>query len=351
MKWIPGLLLSASMCGCAAIHPHESVVAEINRQIPGVNAALVRRGMDGSAIGMVHRVKFSPYQDSVLGLDRNGQVVLDLCEEMDGSYAYDANRHFSSSDSGESREETTIRIDRAMLPAALTDDGTPQSIRRTVREDGSHEYRIARLMIGGASAEALEFIEGDLPQMMSGIASISISADSGDAIIVPERPMPTLRPMVNWMARIGCAFYWAEFIARDRYSPGFDHERFRMVIRKELEVMEYEAVRMSGKWRRLDSEEPASMPLRYAPGRRGTLEFKRYMKFCMSCDRYSMRIADESGLWIWENVDEVFDTSLIRVSDENRDGVDEIHVLRNDHGTHFHLLRWDVSRGEEHERP
>ncbi len=73
--------------------------------------------------------------------------------------------------------------------------------------------------------------------------------------------------------------------------------------------------------------------LRYAKETTGILKFTKTVPLCMDYSRYAMRIFNGNGnRFVWEDLDHIYGIFRTAIFDFDGDGVDEIVVIREDHG-------------------
>jgi hypothetical protein len=132
---------------------------------------------------------------------------------------------------------------------------------------------------------------------------------------------------LNQMARDnGEMPYWLEIEARDLpKSPTFHPDRFKVTKLKELPK--------GLAWFGAPEESVLQLPLELLPLSLGRLHVTPSTAHCMAHSRFALRVLDEAGKVIWQEDTLAFATSEFAVADVDEDGMHEVYLRRNDHGT------------------
>ena len=82
-----------------------------------------------------------------------------------------------------------------------------------------------------------------------------------------------------------------------------------------------------------------TIEIRYSSESEGYIAFNKYTEFCMcGAYRYAMRLYTTENTYIWVDYENIYSAPLTYCIDLNSDGIDEIIVLRSDHGRSFILI-------------
>ena len=96
------------------------------------------------------------------------------------------------------------------------------------------------------------------------------------------------------------------------------------------------------------ADQPERCRINVGPGKTGTLRLDKVCAFCMCHDRFAMRIYMGDNLYIWEDTSNAYSVCSTRVIDIDGDGMDDILMLRNDHGKcHLFVYRLNTESAQQ----
>ncbi len=154
-------------------------------------------------------------------------------------------------------------------------------------------------------------------------------------------PVTNLPTVINGLAHEGRDIpYWIELVEREHRSSSYSKDLYSLVAVSKL-IDATNAVPSGLVWHDVFHSTPVNLTIRYAVNKTGTLRFNPSTGFCKCHNRFAMRIYGEGNQWIWENMDDTYARCKVALRDSDNDGVDEIMIIRDNHNSEHHLLRWE----------
>jgi hypothetical protein len=240
------------------------------------------------------------------------------------------------------------RIHIRMLVAAMigltviaaAEPGLPTSVTHT-REGEKHFYSVANIFAGATfkiPSETGSYYTGKFPDSLDA----SIDLKQRKFTVSTSRPLSVqeLQKAFDEAAWEGGDLpYWTELQLRDTpKSPRFAASLFRV---KPLKREHPKGLA----WFGVSKLDMLRLPIMLAYNHKGTLLVSHTTAHCMAHDRFAIRILDAEGRVLWQDQEVALASCGFALVDQDGDGIHEILLDRDDHGTRS---RFVITNTSEH---
>jgi hypothetical protein len=142
-------------------------------------------------------------------------------------------------------------------------------------------------------------------------------------LILTDGVLTNLPAFVNGLARIGRVCYWNEMEMRARKSQHFDPHFFQCITNSSA-IQTLDDI-----WK---TKEIGSSSTLSIAGKKGEAKINVVKAMCDRVNQTVVRVFDDSGKYIWESP-QSFAHAILHCIDMNGDGLDDIVVRSEDHGS------------------
>jgi hypothetical protein len=216
-----------------------------------------------------------------------------------------------------------VRPERAILKL-------PGGVSHKMIHETRHQYTVSDIYMGLASKkkdpkEALSTYSFLIPDVLD--LDIDFKAKRVTFTTSRKLALSELAYAIDDMAEIGGDIpFWVELEARD-LETSKDYARISYTVNPTDQEPPSEH---AGFW--VPKDRVFQIPLSFGSPELGSLLVVPKTAFCMCHSRFSLRVLDPEGKWIWKDEDTAYGGVKIALSNANEFGMHEIWLTRDDHG-------------------
>lgn len=218
----------------------------------------------------------------------------------------------------------------ALLSSGYADGNImPSTFKEVMLSDNSYEYIISKFIVckewGKSDSSVTSYSESLMQSSIPECTKVKVDLKKDEIKFYTKSHFNNPSEVINVIAATGALVpYWDELLARDSKSKNYIPDLYYLDDKvTSFGMYIYD-------WKRIPKDTPIKIPFRYEKGKIGILVFNRTVNYCVCHNRFAMRVYDETGRFIWEDLDNIYGGCLIAIHE--MDDVDEMIIYRDDHG-------------------